>query len=99
MSTDDRTRREAQLCGQLYAIRSSGAEHLFAKRFDGVEDGFIKAIVCTDFLAHAAISKRIRLDREAEHVFEAYTNPAAVLKNQKRQMIGPNDRSYADRPT
>jgi glycosyltransferase involved in cell wall biosynthesis len=78
---------QGQLCGQLYAIRSSIARNIFLPRDLLVEDGFIKAIVCTDFLTHDIQPSRIRIADEAEHVFEAYTNPKVVLKNQKRQII------------
>jgi glycosyl transferase family 2 len=78
---------QGQLCGQLYAIRSSIARNIFLPKDLLVEDGFIKAIVCTDFLTHSIMPWRIRVADEAEHVFEAYTNPKVVLKNQKRQII------------
>jgi Glycosyl transferase family 2 len=78
---------EAQLCGQLYAIRAGVARNIFLPKDLLVEDGFIKALVCTDFLAHGVVSKRIRLAPEAEHIFEAYTNPVVILRNQKRQVI------------
>lgn len=78
---------DGQLCGQLYAIRSRIAREIFLPRDLTVEDGFIKALVCTDFLTHPVMPGRIRIAEEAEHAFEAYINPKAVLKNQKRQII------------
>lgn len=91
---------EAQLCAQLYCMRSSTARSIYMPRdLPACEDGFIKALVCTEFLgARQPVDAeglkqgnspgRIRLAREAEHTFEAYTNPWALLKNQKRQIIG-----------
>lgn len=80
---------EAQLCGQLYCIRAEVARNIYLPRdLAACEDGFIKALVCTDFLAHEVRPKRIKLADNAEHTFEAYTSPAAILRNQKRQMIG-----------
>jgi glycosyltransferase involved in cell wall biosynthesis len=79
----------AQLCGQLYCIRAETARRIFLPRdLAACEDGFIKTLVCTDFLAHGPLPERIRLAEGAEHTFEAYTSPAAILKNQKRQVIG-----------
>jgi hypothetical protein len=52
------------------------------------EDGFLKAVACTDFFTHEILPKRIRIVPDAEHTFEAYTSPVAVLRNQKRQIIG-----------
>jgi glycosyltransferase involved in cell wall biosynthesis len=78
---------EGQLCGQLYVIRSKIARNIYLPKDMTVEDGFIKAMVCTDFLEHGVLGKRIRMADQAEHTFEAYTTPKVVIKNQKRQII------------
>jgi glycosyltransferase involved in cell wall biosynthesis len=80
---------QAQLCGQLYCIRAATARNIYLpKDLAACEDGFIKTLVCTDFLTQPAAARRIRLAEGAEHIFEAYTSPAAIVKNQKRQIIG-----------
>jgi glycosyltransferase involved in cell wall biosynthesis len=80
---------EAQLCGQLYCIRSEIARKIYMpKDLTACEDGFIKTLVCTDFLTRPSAPGRVRLAEDAEHTFEAYTSPLALLKNQKRQIIG-----------
>jgi hypothetical protein len=80
---------EAQLCGQLYCIRARVARNIYLpKDLAACEDGFIKALVCTDFLTHPVESQRIRLAEGAEHTFEAYASPTAIIKNQKRQIMG-----------
>jgi glycosyltransferase involved in cell wall biosynthesis len=79
----------AQLCAQLYCIRSEVARNIYLpKDLAACEDGFIKALVCTDFLAHEVWPKRIRLAANAEHTFQAYCSVAEILKNHKRQIIG-----------
>ncbi len=80
---------EAQLCGQLYCIRADVARRIYLPRdLSACEDGFIKSIVCTDFLTNPSAPQRIRLAPEASHSFEAYTSLRDILRNQKRQMIG-----------
>src|SRR5579883_58702 len=80
---------DGQLCGQLYCIRAEIARKIYMPRsLSACEDGLIKTLVCTDFLEHAALPSRIRVAPNAEHTFEAYTAPASILKNQKRQIIG-----------
>ncbi len=80
---------QAQLCAQLYGIRAATARNIYLPRdLPACEDGFIKALVCTDFLAHPVWPRRIRLAPGAAHRFEAYTSPAALLRNQKRQILG-----------
>ena len=79
----------AQLCGQLYCIRSDIARNIYLpKDLCACDDGFIKALVCTDFLMHQVWPWRIVAAADAAHTFEAYVSPAGILKNQKRQMIG-----------
>ncbi len=80
---------EAQLCGQLYCIRADIARRIYLPRdLAACEDGFIKAVICTDFLTRQLVPGRILLTHEASHTFEAYTSIRSILKNQKRQMIG-----------
>ena len=80
---------EGQLCAQLYCMRAAIARNLYLPRDLGAcEDGFIKAVACTDFFTHEILPNRIRIVPGAEHTFEAYTSPLAVLRNQKRQIIG-----------
>jgi len=80
---------DAQLCGQLYCIRARAARRIHLPHdLPACEDGLIKALVCTDFLAHSVWPRRIRLAPDAAHWFEAYTSPLALLKNRKRQMLG-----------
>jgi len=79
----------AQLCGQLYCIRAEVARNIYLpKDLCACDDGFIKALVCTDFLMHQVWPWRIVAAADAAHTFEAYISPAGLLKNQKRQMIG-----------
>jgi hypothetical protein len=80
---------EGQLCGQLYAIRAAVARNIYLPAdLMACEDGFIKAMACTDCMTRPIGSERIRLAQGAEHTFEAYVSPADILRNQKRQMIG-----------
>ena len=79
----------AQHCGQLNCIRAEVARNIYLPRdLCACDDGFIKALVCTDFLTHQVWPWRIVAAANAAHTFEAYVSPAGVLKNQKRQMIG-----------
>jgi glycosyltransferase involved in cell wall biosynthesis len=77
----------AQLTGQLYCIRAEVAQRIYLPRDLLVEDGFIKSLVCTDFLTRPHCPSRIVRAENASHVFQAYTSVRDVLKNQKRQMM------------
>lgn len=80
---------EAQLCAQLYCIRAETARRIhLPKDLPACEDGFIKSVVCTDFLTRETNPRRIIAVPGASHTFEAYTSLCGILKNQKRQMIG-----------
>lgn len=79
----------AQLTGQLYCIRAEIARGIRLPRdLAACEDGFIKSLVCSDFLRTRCNPERILRVEGASHIFEAYTTAAAILRNQKRQMIG-----------
>ncbi|HWQ91639.1 MAG TPA: glycosyltransferase [Clostridia bacterium] len=83
------TAAPAQLCGQLYCMRSDIARSIYLPRdLSACEDGLIKVLVCTDLLTQPVNPGRIQLAPDAAHTFEAYTSPADILKNQKRQTIG-----------
>jgi len=90
LATTNMTRTiDAQITGQLYCIRSSIARRLWLPEDLGApDDGFIKAVVCTDFFAQELNPKRIVAAENASHIYEAYTSPREILNNQKRQMIG-----------
>ena len=80
---------QGKICGQLYCLRASVARNLFIPRDLGAtEDGFIKQMVCTNFLTRPSDPTRIVLAPDAVHIFEAYVSPRDVLNNQKRQMMG-----------
>jgi glycosyltransferase involved in cell wall biosynthesis len=79
---------QGRMTGQLYCIRAEIARRLYLPKELGIDDGFIKAIVCTDFFSKKLNPDRIVLAKDASHVYEAYTAVGDLLKNQKRQMIG-----------
>lgn len=75
--------------GQCYGMRAPIARNLYLPRDAGApDDGFFKQVVCTDFLTRPVNPRRVVLAPDAAHIFEAYTSPADVLRNQRRQMIG-----------
>jgi glycosyltransferase involved in cell wall biosynthesis len=90
LSTSDMTRTiEGQITGQLYCIRTDTARRLYLPKDLGApDDGFIKAVVCSDFFTRELNPRRIVVAENASHIFEAYTSPREILNNQKRQMIG-----------
>ena len=79
---------QGQMTGQLYCIRAEVARRLYLPKELGIDDGFIKAIVCTDSFSNELNPRRIVVAENASHVYEAYTSAGELLKNQKRQMIG-----------
>src|ERR1043166_9075278 len=62
---------DSQLCAQLYCIRTDTARKIYLpKDLSACEDGFLKALVCTDNLTHELCPERIHLTEHAEHTFE-----------------------------
>jgi glycosyltransferase involved in cell wall biosynthesis len=87
-TTDMTATIRGQMTGQLYCIRANVARRLYLPKDLGIDDGFIKAVVCTDFFLRPVTPERILTVPEASHVYEAYTSVKEILNNQKRQMIG-----------
>ena len=90
LATSDMTGTIAgRFSGQNYCLRAEVARRLYLPRDLGAtDDGFLKAIICTDFLAHPPEARRIALAPDAGHIFEPYLSAGEILNNQKRQMIG-----------
>lgn len=90
LATSNMTRTiEGQITGQLYCIRAEVARRLWLPKDLGApDDGFIKAVVCSDFFTRELNPRRIITANNATHIYEAYISPRDVLNNQKRQMIG-----------
>jgi glycosyltransferase involved in cell wall biosynthesis len=79
----------AQLCGQLYCARARIARGCWMPRdLPACEDGFLKLFFCTNGFTTTPRPDRLLLVPGAEHTFEAYTGLTAVIRNQKRQVIG-----------
>jgi glycosyltransferase involved in cell wall biosynthesis len=77
------------ICGQLYCGRSSVLRQIWMPIGLPVEDGFLRAIACTEnFTMPEGSHRRIQLVPSATHVFEAYTNVIALLSHEKRIIIG-----------
>jgi glycosyltransferase involved in cell wall biosynthesis len=90
LATTDMTRQIAgRITGQLYCMRASVARRLWLPQDLGApDDGFIKAVVCSDFFTQPMDPAKIVTAPNASHIYEAYLTPREVLNNQKRQMIG-----------
>jgi hypothetical protein len=84
--TDSTTGR---LSGMLYCMRAAIARNLYLPRdIIAVDDGFLKAAICTDFFRAPVDPSRVTAVRGATHLYEPYLSLGDFLNNQKRQMIG-----------
>jgi hypothetical protein len=80
---------EGRLNGMLYCLRASVARNIYLPRDLGAtDDGFFKAVICTDFFRMPSDPTRVVSVRGATHLYEPYLSLRDVLNNQKRQMIG-----------
>ena len=90
LATSAMTGAEARrICRQLFCVRTNVARNLVIPRdLETSEDGFIKEIICTDFLTRDGSTTRIAVAPEAAHIFEANVTAQQVLEAQTRQMLG-----------
>jgi glycosyltransferase involved in cell wall biosynthesis len=78
-----------RLSGMLYCMRAPIARNLYLPRdIIAVDDGFLKAAICTDFFRAPVDPSRVTAVRAATHLYEPYLSLNDFLNNQKRQMIG-----------
>ncbi|HWA11446.1 MAG TPA: glycosyltransferase family A protein [Opitutaceae bacterium] len=78
-----------RLNGMMYCLRAGIARNLYLPRDLGAtDDGFFKAIICTDFFREPLDATKVVSVREATHLYEPYLSVRDILNNQKRQMIG-----------
>lgn len=78
------------ICGQLYCGRAAVLRDVWMPEGLPVEDGFLRAVVDTDhFLGlEGGAGRRIRLAPRASHAFEALTDLRALMRHEKRLVIG-----------
>lgn len=80
---------EGRLNGMLYCIRAGVARNLYLPRaINAIDDGFLKAAICTDFFRAPVDPSRVVSVRGATHLYQPYVELGDFLNNQKRQMIG-----------
>ena len=80
---------EGRLNGMLYILRTNIARNLYLPRdVIALDDGFLKAAICTDFFRAPVDLSKVVSVRGATHLYEPYLGLREFLNNQKRQMIG-----------
>jgi hypothetical protein len=77
-----------KLAGSLYAARGSVVRGIWMPVGLLVEDGYLKAMLCTDnFTRPDTPSRLVRADRAA-HTFEAVTDLRTLFKHEVRLLVG-----------
>lgn len=88
-SVGNKARTDA-ICGQAYCARATAVRQVTMPIGLPVEDGFLRAMIDTEFFTTTTsrAEVRLRVVEEASHVFEAYQNFAQLLRHEKRLIIG-----------
>jgi glycosyltransferase involved in cell wall biosynthesis len=76
------------ITGQLYCARAHKLRQIWMPQGLAVEDGFLRAMILTDRFTGPEDFDRIVFTPGASHVYEAYTGIRALLRHEKRIMIG-----------
>lgn len=77
-----------KLCGQLYAARMSALQKIFLPEPMLVEDGFIKAMFCTNAFTEPDTPDRLVRAEGIVHFYEAETGLKGWIKHEKRILLG-----------
>ncbi len=76
------------ICGQLYCGRADILRKITMPGELPVEDGFINAMITTNFFSSSPFPHRVQQSSEASHVFEVKTNLFQIICSEKRQFVG-----------
>jgi glycosyltransferase involved in cell wall biosynthesis len=76
------------ITGQLYCGRSEILRQTWMPKGLAVEDGFLRAMILTNRFTGIEKLDRIAYTHGASHIYEAYTSVPALLKHEKRIIVG-----------
>ncbi len=77
-----------KLAGSLYAVRGAVARGIWLPVGLLVEDGFLKAMLCTDNFTRPDQPARLVRAEKAAHTFEAVTRPGTLFRHEIRLLVG-----------
>lgn len=77
-----------KLAGSLYAVRAAVARRIWMPVGLLVEDGYLKAMLCTDNFTAPDTPARLVRAEGAAHTFEAVTDFRTLLKHETRLLVG-----------
>jgi len=76
------------ICGQLYCGRAAKLRQVWMPPGLPVEDGFLRAMVCTDLFRSKEGIRAVKRAPNASHSFEAYISIPSLLRHEKRLVVG-----------
>ncbi len=88
MSLQVSTTGDGRICGQLYCGRSAVLRKIWMPIGLSVEDGFLNAMITTNFFTASPVPTRVKCTEDAYHVFEAYRTIPSLLRHERRIVIG-----------
>ena len=77
-----------KLAGSLYAARGAVVRGIWMPVGLLVEDGYLKAMLCTDNFTKPDQPNRLVRAEEAAHIFEAVTDTKILFKHEVRLLVG-----------
>lgn len=82
------TDHRRSIAGSLFVLRGAFARRLAIPAGLPVEDGFVRAMILTEFLSQPEDFSRIDGDPEVFHIYESVRTLGALLRHQTRLVIG-----------
>lgn len=79
---------KTSVCGQLYSVRGVYLKNLWMPIGLPVEDGFLRAMVLTDFLTSFRENERIGGNESVFHIYKSIMNINELFKHQTRIIVG-----------
>lgn len=80
--------QDLALAGGMYCIRADAARQVYMPVGISGDDGFLRAMIVTRYFTEQDDTSLIVKADGAGHIFEAYTSIPAIIRHQKRLVIG-----------
>lgn len=87
-ASDQRLAGKPAIAGSLYCVRGEIIRQIWMPEDLLVEDGFVKAMIITEFFTRDGADEHLVRAEEAYHVFEADRGFGSIFRHQLRLMLG-----------
>lgn len=76
------------IAGSFYCARAAALRQIWMPRGLTIEDGFLRAMIVTDFFRAPIDERKVIRAKNASHYFETLTSPREIFRHELRLVVG-----------